>query len=51
MDSQSISEQLNVSKRTVDKPRSNFIQKLEISGGNNSLFMYAMEHRSALEKI
>ena len=51
MDSQAIAGGLNVSKRTVDKHRSNIISKLKLSGDANSLTNWAIEHRKVVQGL
>jgi DNA-binding NarL/FixJ family response regulator len=50
-DSSSIAALFNVSKRTIDKHRSNIIGKLNLSGDTNSLFSWAMEHRNEIQAL
>ena len=48
MDSHSIGEMLHISERTVEKHRSNIINKLKIPKQANSLSMWAVENRHAI---
>ena len=50
-DSQSIGELLHISERTVEKHRSNIINKLKIPKQANSLSLWAVEHRQVILSI
>ena len=43
-----VADQLFVSKRTVEKHRSNIIQKLDLGSGHNALFMWLNKHGDKL---
>ena len=46
--SSEIAEELNVSSRTVDKHRSNIVNKLKLQGKHNALFIWATNNKEVL---
>lgn len=50
MDSQQLAEKLFISKRTVEKHRSNISNKLNLSGKAHELLSWAIQNQSLLEK-
>ncbi len=45
-----ISEELELSKRTIDRHRYNICKKIGVSG-NNSLIQYSLKNREAIFKL
>ncbi|MDW5289300.1 response regulator transcription factor [Formosa sp. PL04] len=43
-----IADQLNVSSRTIDKHRSNIVNKLKLQGKHNALFLWATNNKEIL---
>lgn len=49
--SQDIADKLHISERTVEKHRSNIINKLGLSGQSNGLLLWAQEHKTMLQSL